>query len=287
MDQRDKQAHGAVTAAGDALYWSRMNTQAFLSIPPPLRPSAEDLDNYRRLSGRWQGAGRAPRLLVLGCTPDFWRLPLPEGTQRLAIDRSTLMLEHLWPGGSAHGMHADWSELPVADASQDLVFCDGGFTLLDFPGRHRIVAAEIARVLSTGGLLLLRVHPRPSPAEQPDTVMAQFLAGRVANSSELKLRLAAALCADPRAGTALDQVWQVFERGVQEFDGLPQACGWPQQDIDRMRRYAGCMDRYTFPTLDEQLGIFAAAGSPFTLLAVERPGGKPGFSSPILALQRA
>ena len=268
-------------------YWSQMNTQAFLSIPPPLRPSAEDLDHYARLSARWQGAGDAPRLLVLGCTPDFWRLPLPQGTRRLAIDRSPLMLEHLWPGGSAHGMHADWSELPLTDASQDLVLCDGGFTLLDFPGRQRIVAAEIARVLSPGGLLLLRVHPRPSPAEPVDTVIAEFQAGRVANSSELKLRLGAALCEDPRSGTALDQVWQVFHRAVREIDGLPKLSGWPQQDIERMRAYAGCMDRYTFPTLDEQLGIFAAAGSPFTLLAIERPGGKRGFVSPILALQRA
>lgn len=267
-------------------YWSRMDARVFLSIPPPLRPSAEDLAAYARLATRWQGAGSAPRLLVMGCTPDFWDLPLPEGARRMAVDKSPAMLQQLWPGGLAHGMHADWSTLPVANASQDLVLCDGGFTLLAYPGAQRRVALEIARVLDRGGLLLMRMHPQVTPAESADTVMAQFLAGRVANSSELKLRLAAALCDNPRLGVALDQVWQVFHRSARAVDDLPRACGWPQQDIDRMRAYAGCMDRYTFPSLDEQVAVLATPGSPFTLIAVEQPGRPAGFSSPILALQR-
>jgi hypothetical protein len=260
-----------------------MDAAAFLSIPPPLRPSPSDLAAYARLAAGIEGP---TRMLVLGSTPDFWTLPLPTGSHRLAADRSQVMLAGLWPGGQDHALPVDWSALPLPDASHDLVLCDGGFTLLQWPDQHRQVALEAARVMRVGGLLLVRVHPKPVPTETAQEILAAFLAGRVSNSSELKLRLAAALCEEPGDGVALSQVWDAFAQAVADVENLPDACGWATEDLARMRAYAGRQDRYTFPTLDQQLDALTVGSCCFTLQEIAHPAGVPGFASPILALRR-
>jgi SAM-dependent methyltransferase len=57
-------------------------------------------------------------------------------------------------------IRADWRDLPVADASFDLVVGDGCTCLLPYPDGYRVLVAQVARALEHGGRFVLRSAPR-------------------------------------------------------------------------------------------------------------------------------
>jgi len=63
-------------------HWAEI-ARRWAEVGPPLRPSAEDLAFYRR-AGRLTRERGAPRVLLLGVTPELYRLPWPDGTDLLA-----------------------------------------------------------------------------------------------------------------------------------------------------------------------------------------------------------
>src|SRR4051794_34579164 len=91
-------------------------------VASPLRPTAEDQQNYLRLAQPWIDRHGAPRVLLLGVTPEIYRLPWPAGTDFLAINRSAAMIEQVWPGSREQALEADWLDLPLAAGSRDLVY---------------------------------------------------------------------------------------------------------------------------------------------------------------------
>ncbi|NTV97004.1 MAG: class I SAM-dependent methyltransferase, partial [Thiobacillus sp.] len=97
-----------------------------------MRPVPEDLAFIETVLSDWcgQAGGRAPRGLILGVTPELYRLPWPDRSLVRAADRTPEMIEYVWPGAAEAVLHSDWRELDVADASFDIVLCDGGLHLL-------------------------------------------------------------------------------------------------------------------------------------------------------------
>ncbi len=217
---------GTARAARTAKAWEQLRPGAPRPLPQgqwpvvagnwkqlgsPLRPVAEDVAFFERALREWCAAhpGAKPRALILGVTPELYRLPWPDPALVRAADRTPAMIAHIWPGPAAHVIQADWRELPLPDASLDVVVCDGGLHLLDYPQGQSQLARTLARLIAPGGLFVVRLFvPPPQPEGAPE-VLGALLAGRIPDLNCLKLRLGMALQRSPATGVALHAVWQI------------------------------------------------------------------------------
>ena len=113
-----------------ARYWN--------CLGPPLRPCFDDTTAFSRL------LTLPDRLktdaLILGVTPELYRLEWPVGSRIRAADRSRQMIDAIWPGPADEAIEADWLDLPLEDNSLDCVLCDGGLHLLQYPNEQRRLA---------------------------------------------------------------------------------------------------------------------------------------------------
>ena len=67
-------------------------TRWWKQLGPPLRPSPEDLGFCIDTANQWIERNGAPRVLLLGVTPELYHLPWPNGTDFLAVDRTPSMI---------------------------------------------------------------------------------------------------------------------------------------------------------------------------------------------------
>jgi len=95
-------------------------------------------------------------VLELGCGAAQWSILLAkEGARVVALDNSARQLEHARANMANAGvdfplLHASAEDVPLADGSFDVVFCDHG--AFSFADPYRLVP-EVARLLRPGGLL--------------------------------------------------------------------------------------------------------------------------------------
>ncbi len=102
-------------------------------------------------------------VLELGCGAAQWSISLAKlGARPVGLDVSARQLEHAREAMESSGVdfplvEASGEEVPLADESFDIVFCDhGAFNFAD----PRLLVPECARLLRPGGLLAFN---RPSP----------------------------------------------------------------------------------------------------------------------------
>ena len=170
----------------------------------PLRPGEQDVDSYRQALTDWcdENPTSPPRALILGVTPEIYRLPWPKGASVTAVDRTPEMIEHVWPGPRSNALLSDWREVPLPERSVDLVFCDGGLHLLDFPDGQARLCGELERLilLVAASPYACSCHqpygrlprkssttlwPAPFPVSIPETALVDVVAGN-ANSGGLR-----------------------------------------------------------------------------------------------------
>src|SRR5690606_18359058 len=125
-------------------------------LAPPLRPSSDDVAAYTEALRGLDAP--APHALILGVTPELYRLPWRDGTTLLAVDSTQAMIDAVWPGDPAVAFRASWTSLPLPDASQHIVVCDGGLAMLRYPDQQRALATELRRVIAPDGLFVLRLY---------------------------------------------------------------------------------------------------------------------------------
>jgi ubiquinone/menaquinone biosynthesis C-methylase UbiE len=101
------------------------------------------------------GDVRDKDVLELGCGAAQWSIALARrGAHVVALDNSARQLEHARRAIEAAGvgvtlLHANAEDVPLPDASFDIVFCDHGATTFADPDR---TVPEAARLLRPGGL---------------------------------------------------------------------------------------------------------------------------------------
>jgi len=99
-------------------------------------------------------------ILELGCGAARWSIELAKrGARPVGLDNSSRQLEHARGLMAEAGVdfplvHASAEEVPLPDASFDVVFSDHGALSWADP---RVVVPEVARVLRPGGLLVANV----------------------------------------------------------------------------------------------------------------------------------
>lgn len=210
-------------------------------LGPPLRPCADDLENYRQALGNDPG-----RCLLLGVTPELADIA-PDLT---ALDNSADMIGAHWHG-ARDAVLGDWLHMPFADGSFDTLIGDGCPVLLAHPGQHRRFFEQAARVLAPGGRLLLRVFVNPQQAETPEMVCMDALDGRVQGVHAFKWRLSMALAAGtPDFGVNVADTSAAFDRLVPYRGRLSDQTGWRMDEIETIDFYRGSTARYSYPTLD-------------------------------------
>lgn len=223
------------------------------ALGPPLRPCAEDLRAYLLAANPWIARCGAPRVLVLGATPEFASLPWPTGTNVVAADRSAMMLEQVWPGFPNRGQGAvvaDWLALPLEAGSRDIVLGDGSFTPFDFPNGHIDLFRAIHRVLSPQGRAVIRFFLQSNRSETTQAVLRDVLCGYNENFHVLKWRFTMSLQTSVQAGVRLACVFRHWEAAGIGDQMIQQGLYHPDV-MATMDWYQDREQRYTFPTLTD------------------------------------
>ena len=221
--------------------WAAM-ARKWTLFGPPLQPSPQDVRFCEKAIGTWRGHGRAPRVLLLGVTPELYGLSGLEGTDFLAVDRTMEVIEAVWPGPREAARCEDWLEMRLPAGSRDIVLCDGGLNLLAYPGEQHRLASILRGVLAEGGLCILRLYVPPAERETRDAVLADLMEGRIPSVNMLKLRLWMALQESPSQGVELDTVWRTVHGAAGTLEELAARVGWPLEQDSGPQRLPGLDD---------------------------------------------
>ena len=206
-------------------HWSNI-ARLWRQVSSPLRPTPTDVAVYAAAVRDWARTGGVPRALILGVTPELYRLPWPAGSDVAAVDRNRNMIDALWPGPRDAVVCADWRDLPFPTGSRDVTVCDGGISMLSYPADHREFVRSLHRVVAPGGLCVFRLYVPPGVRESPEAVLRDLLEAKIPNLNVLKLRLGMALQRSSEGGVELGHVWNVLREAAPDFPVLAERIGW-------------------------------------------------------------
>lgn len=273
-DERDRAGHWPAVA------------RLWRQVGPPLRPAGQDIGFCSDAVGEWVRQRGAPRVLLLGVTPELYRLAWPKGTDFLAVDRTQAMIDTVWPGPKEAVQRTDWLALALPDSSRDVVLCDGGLHLLAYPQEQRWLVRLLRGVLSDRGLCILRLYVPPPQRESPDAVLKDLLEGRIANLSILKLRLGMSLLDSVAEGVELGTVWQAIHQVAPDLERLASRIGWPVEHMLAINTYRGSTARYYFVTVEQVSDLFCGSPGGFEVLRLCVPSYELGQQCPTIVFQR-
>lgn len=231
---------------------------------------------------RWSThAGRAPRTLLLGATPELAGVATRAASSLTAVDRSHAMLAAVFPAGVGERVVGDWRALPCRDRAFDWIVGDGCASLLVFPADYARLARELHRVLAPDGELVLRLFALPEVPESLAAVVADLAANRIGNFHILKWRLAMAIQPASR-NVAVAEILDVFDRVAPDRTGLGRTTGWAPDTIATIDAYRGSTVTYSFPTVAEARDALAVRFVEVTRVV---PGYELGDRCPTLVLR--
>jgi len=224
-------------------------------LPAPIRPDREDVayweDRIRDLCGRRERLDA----LLLGVTPALAKLQWPVPTRLVALDWSGAMIRKVWPDSGLPGFAAvvrgDWRQMPLADASRDLVVGDGCYAALATFADCAALNAEAWRVLRARGLYCLRCYLRPDPPESLDGLFAELRAGRIGEFELAVWRLAMALHGPQGVGVYTDDIWRAWHAQVPDTQALFSRLGWDMKAYANIAQWELFHTPMPLPTLAE------------------------------------
>jgi SAM-dependent methyltransferase len=135
------------------------------TIPSPFSPSSEDLRLYQQACPpELLAEGSAPRILVLGVTPQLTNAPWPRDAELHAVDYDEQMIATLWkPREGAQCHQVRWQDMPFEDAYFDVIVGDCAFNALPSQDEYEGVLRQVARVRRPGAPLITRFFVQPDP----------------------------------------------------------------------------------------------------------------------------
>lgn len=199
------------------------------------------------------------RALLFGVTPEYAGMAWPRGTALTAMDKSPTMIERIWPlsaetrPASATVQCVDWLELPLPDASVDVIVSDGCFSQVGYPHEAEHLVRQIRRVLRPSGRLAVRTFVRPASPLSVDAVFEGVSQDRYENFHAFKWCLNMALQPTLTAGVRLGEVWQTFEArvGTAGRRAWAEASGFAVEDVDTIDAYRDSGAIFHYPTQSE------------------------------------
>ena len=232
-------------------------------IGAPLRPVPEDVKLVADEALAWtKNNGRAPRVLILGVTPELCRLDWPKGTSVCAVDQSPDMIRAVWPGDPAQVTTSNWLDVGSVHASGlfDIVVCDGGLHLLPYPDGQSQLSQVIAKLLTPKGLAIFRLFALPKVSESIAQVLAALANGKITDMNRLKLRVGMALQKDSTTGACLGDVWNCIAAVEPDLAALARRLGWRREHAEALVSYRDSSNRYYFSTPQAAIGCLESSG---------------------------
>lgn len=241
----------------------------------PLRPGKDDVRLYQRVVDELAGCGGMQRAVILGVTPELYHLRWPTDMELRAIDRSADMIGWVWPGSEDEVVRGDWTERHFPEGSVQLVLCDGGLHLLEYPVGQAAVFREVAAMLSRGGVAVFRLFLPPAVRVGPEEVLQKLRGGDVPDMNTLKLLLGHALTDSTLEGVVLGRVWDCLHEGIGgDRDAFFGGLGWPAEEVAVIDFYRDSCSRYHFSTLEEVRALVEDDFHVRGVVAAEHPMGQ-------------
>jgi SAM-dependent methyltransferase len=214
--------------------WSR--------LAAPLRPDADIVRGFEKII-----AAHDASVLLLGVTPELSHI----GRSLCAIDRSEAMIANIWPGDTARARarKADWLAPPFPDKSFTAIMGDGSLSAVTWQRDYRILFAEAARLLQSGGVFTARLFKTPDETEPPEILRRNIMDGQGKSFHAFKWQLAMSVvgkAGDPNI--AVTAIGAAFDAMFPDRAALAAATGWSSDDIETIDVYANSPDVYSFPT---------------------------------------
>jgi SAM-dependent methyltransferase len=274
----------AVVETSTPEHWPSM-ANVWNEIGPPLRPCAEDIAHYQRFAEPALAKNGSPQILLLGVTPELYRIAWPSRRDFLAVDRTLTMIKHVWPGRGDEVLVGDWEELLLPETSRDLVLCDGGLHLLQYPAAQKRVVARLAQVARAGGRCVFRLFVLPSRRETAAAVLNDLRQGKIPDLNHLKLRLGMALQRTPEEGVAVHEIRETLRATSGDWLSLAARLRWPLSHLRAIDVYRQSNSRYHFLSLDDAIELFCSGGE-FRLAEQALPSYPLGERCPLVAFVR-
>ena len=217
---------------------------------PPLRPCAEDTEAMENQVTQWMECSPAEscNVLLCGVTPEIANMRWPEeGTRLWAVEKSKAMIEEVWPANATGGkqaLQAEWTKLPFAPGSFDIVIGDGCFTSLEYPRLQQEFLKSLRNVIRDDGLLVMRFFVQTEQPERPEDIFKELLENKIGTFHAMKWRLAMSLQQTPNDGVCVDDIWKAWtEAGI--------STPWPAHTVNTINAYKGSNHRLIFTSLAE------------------------------------
>lgn len=269
---------------GSVNHWEELSRH-WDQVGAPLRPSPRDVAFYQRAVDELASLRSPLRAMILGVTPELYRLEWPTGSSVGAVDRNEVMIRAIWPGPPEAVHRGEWTELEMDADSQDIVLCDGGLQLLQWPAEHRTLARHLGRVLAPGGTFVVRMFVPPGQPESVTTVVDDLLAGRIANLNILKIRLGMAMSRGAPPSVRLCDVWEAVNRVAPDLQALAHRIAWPLEHLLAIHTYRDQLTEYVFVNVEQIRKAFCDPGA-FELHRVDVPDYSLGERCPTVTLRR-
>jgi len=227
------------------------------------------------------------RVILWGVTPELALMPWPQGAEILAIDRSELMIQSVWPGdvpGMRRAVCGEWRDtLRISGGGCDLLIGDGCLGTSCYPDEYVELTEAAADSLRQGALFVMRLHAHPDGKETTQRVVDDLLNLRIGNFHVFKFRLAMSVQESPEAGVELGHVWDRWRSLRIDEEELAKLTGWDPKVIDTINLYHDKKTRYFFPTLNQHLRIFQQR---LDVQKIHVPEYEMGERRPIVMLAR-
>ena len=264
-------------------YWDRI-ADLWRLFGPPIRPAADDLVVYQEIVDRATALiDGPPRVLLLGVTPELYRLRWPADAEVLALDSSSPMLEAVWQGPADTAVTGSWTAMPFADQSFTLLLCDAGVGLLDPVGQGELLA-EVQRVLVPDGTLAVRLFAPQGRTGTVAEIFEDLDRGRIPTLDALKLRMWGALQKTPAEGVRPSEVARRILEARGPWDRLAQTQGWHPDYVRALELQLDSPATFHLVDAEELARLGLRAG--LDPSGVRRPAHRYGDSCPVAEFRR-
>jgi SAM-dependent methyltransferase len=198
----------------------------------PQRPHPDDTAVVERVAAEL-ARQRHPdpvAAVLLGVTPETAGCRWPVGTRLLAFDASPEMIRRLWPApgtpADARAELGDWTDLPLGDATVDLVAADNSLCVVYWPQPAGLVLEEVRRTLRPEGRFVLRHPVLPERRETIEEIVADLHAGRIATPGVAKARMWAVLQRPGWQGMWSQELRDLWWKLFPDPEAIAAKLGW-------------------------------------------------------------
>lgn len=236
-------------------HWDKQARQWSL-LGPPLKPSQVDIHKCSSWINEKILSHKNPiTVLILGVTPELVNIAWPINTTILAIDNSLLMLNSVLPKDTPNfkplALAGNWLQIPLKNASVDMVIGDGCYSLLAEKD-YKIMTKEIWRVLKPSGIFIMRFFSRPEKTESFEAIQNDIISNKINTFHSFKFRLAMSLHNALQQGVCLKNIWDNWNIHFKKMiQGCMHQLQWTDEVIGTIDIYKDTDVFYTFPTLQE------------------------------------